>query len=70
MSTQVSFHSLWKIVKFVLLIQIFNAAMDSLMWVAYDYSIPSTTVATLTIFCTILILTMKIALDREESIPR
>ena len=40
------------------------------MWAAYDFSIPSSTVATLTIFFTILILAIKFAVDREESVPR
>ena len=64
---QFSFHSLWKIVKFVLIVQVFNAIIYSFMWAAYDYAVPSLTVATLTVFGTILVLATKIAVERVET---
>lgn len=67
---QVSSHSLWKIVKFVLVVQVFNAVVDFFMWVAYDYSVSSWTIATLTVFYTVLLLAIKVAVEREAAIPK
>ena len=65
-----SFHSLWKIVKFVLIVQVFNAVIDFSMWVAYDYAVSAWTVATLTVFATLLVLAIKVAVDRVASFPK
>ena len=67
---QIPFHSLWKIIRLVLAIQIFNVVMDYFMWVSYNYSVPSFTIATLTVFYTVLILAIKVAMDRENTTPR
>lgn len=37
----IPFQSLWKIIKLICVIQVFNAAMYYFVWVAYDYSVPS-----------------------------
>ncbi len=67
---QISLQSVWKIARFILVIQVFNAVTDYFMWMAYDYSVSAWTVATLTVFYTILFLAIKVAVEREESIPR
>lgn len=44
--------------------------MDYFMWVAYDYAVSSWTIASLTVFYTVLILAIKAAIDRETALPR
>jgi hypothetical protein len=67
---QISHQALWKFVRFVLVIQVFNVTMDYFMWVAYDYSVSSWTIAMLTVFYTILFLAIKVAVEREARISR
>lgn len=64
----IPFQSLWKIIKLICVIQVFNAAMYYFVWVAYDYSVPSWTLATLTVFYAVLILAIKLAMDGEAGI--
>ncbi len=39
-------------------------------WMAYDYSVPIWTIAALPIVYTILILAIKVAVEREAALPR
>lgn len=64
---QIPFQSLWKVIKPILVVQIFNAAMDYFMWAVYDYSVPSWTIATLTVFYIVLILAIKTAMEKEAN---
>ena len=64
---KISFQSLWKIIRIVLVIQIFNAVMDYFMWISYGYLIPSWTIATLNVFYTVLIFAIKIAQEKETT---
>jgi hypothetical protein len=43
--------------------------MDYFMWVEYGYLVPSWTIATLTIFYTILVLAIKKAQENEAKTP-
>jgi hypothetical protein len=52
-----------------MVIQVFNAVMDYFMWLTYGYLISSWTIATLTVFSTILIFAIKTAQEREETAP-
>jgi hypothetical protein len=52
-----------------MIIQVFNAIMDYFMWLTYGYLIPTWTIATLTVFYTILILAIKVAQEREATAP-
>jgi hypothetical protein len=53
-----------------MVIQVFNAIMGYLMWVSYGYLIPSWTIATLTVFYTVMILAIKVAQEREASLQQ
>jgi hypothetical protein len=66
---QVSLQFLWRMIRLVLVIQVFNAVIDYFTWVTYGYSVPSGTIATLTVFYTILVLAIKAAIERDASIP-
>jgi hypothetical protein len=52
-----------------MIIQVFNAIMDYFMWLTYGYLIPTWTIATLTVFYTILILAIKVPQEREATAP-
>jgi hypothetical protein len=43
--------------------------MDYFMWVAYGYLVPSWTIATLTVFYTVLILAIEKAQENEAKTP-
>ena len=58
----------WEIVKLALIIQVFNVIMDFFVLVTYDYSIPSWTLVTLNVFCTILLFAIKIALEKATNL--
>jgi hypothetical protein len=52
-----------------MVIQIFNAIMDYFMWLTYGYLISSWTIATLSVFYTILIFAIKTAQEKEANAP-
>jgi len=52
-----------------MVIQIFNAIMDYFMWLTYGYLIPSWTIVTMTVFYTVLIFAVKVAIEREATAP-
>jgi hypothetical protein len=52
-----------------MVIQVFNAIMDYFMWLTYGYLISSSTIATLSVFYTILIFAIKTAQEREATAP-
>ena len=60
---------LWKIIKFVLMIQVFNAVMAYFMLLAYGTIITSWTVADLSIFSTITIFLIKTGQEKEAIAP-
>ena len=66
---KISFKSIWRIVKIIAVIQIFNAVMDYFMWLQYGYLVPSWTIASLSVFYTILILAIKKAQENEMKTP-
>ena len=49
------------------MVQILNAILDTLMWASYDFSIPASTVAGLTVFFTVLLVTIKVAAEKMTS---
>jgi uncharacterized phage infection (PIP) family protein YhgE len=65
---QISFQSVLKIVKLVLVIQVFNAFIDYLMWMAYGDSVSGLTIVAFTFFYTVLFLAIKVAIEREEAL--
>lgn len=52
-----------------MIIQIFNGIMNLSMWLTYGYLFPIWTITALTVFCTLLIFAIKVALEREASAP-
>jgi len=52
-----------------MIIQVFNAVIDYFMWLTYGYLISSWTIATLTVFNTILIFAIKTAQEKEATAP-
>ena len=63
---KISFQNIWKMIKIIALIQIFNAFMDYFMWVAYGFLVPSWTIATISIGYIILIFAIKKAQEKTE----
>ena len=57
---------MWKIIKIIITMQVFNALMDYLVLISYNYQVSSLTLATLDVFYTVLILSITVALDRES----
>jgi hypothetical protein len=64
----ISFHGLWKVIKIIMLIQVINIIIDYFIWVSYDYLISGWTIATLTVFFTVMILAIKVAQEREAGL--
>jgi len=60
---------LWKIIKVVLMIQVFNAVLAYFMLLAYGSLITSWTIAALSIFSTITIFLIKTAQEKEAIAP-
>jgi len=56
---QLSFHNIWRLVKIIALIQVFNIAIDYFVWLAYGHLVSGRTIATLSIGYTALILAIK-----------
>jgi hypothetical protein len=63
---KVSFKEVWKIVKIVAAVQLFNALADYIMWVLYGFLVPSWTIATLSVGYIVVILGVKRALEKEK----
>jgi hypothetical protein len=53
------FQNIWRLIKIIALIQVFNLAMGYFAWLAYGYLVPGWTFATLSVGYTILILAIK-----------
>ena len=66
--SKIPFQSIWKLIKIIMIIQVFNATMAYFMWVAYGYVIPSWTIAALSVFYTLMILAIKVAQEREAKL--
>jgi hypothetical protein len=66
---KILFQSLWKVIKIILVIQIFNAVTDYFMWLTYGFLIPIWTFATMTVFYTLLILAVKVAIEKAATDP-
>lgn len=56
---QLSFQNIWRLVKIIALIQVFNIAMGFFVWLAYGYLVSGWTIATLSVGYTVLILAIK-----------
>ena len=52
-----------------MVIQIFNAVMNFSMWLTYGYLFSGWTIAGLTVFGTLLILAVKVSIEREATAP-
>jgi hypothetical protein len=65
---KISFQSIWRLVKIIALIQIFNAVMDYFMWVAYGFLVPSWTLATLSVGYLVLVFAIKRAQEKEARV--
>ncbi len=64
---KISLQALWKIVKLVLMIQVFNFIVDYFVWVSYDYAISVWTIAALNVFYTVIVFAVKIAVEKRIS---
>jgi hypothetical protein len=62
---EISFKTIWRLVKIFAAVQIFNAAMDYYMWWAYGYLVPSWALASLMLTCVVLVFTVKAAQEKE-----
>jgi len=67
---QISFKTIWLLVKIFAAVQIFNAAMDYYMWWAYGYLVPSWALASLMLTCVVLVFTVKAAQEKELKQPK
>jgi hypothetical protein len=67
--TKIPTKNLWKVIKIILVIQIFNAFADSFTWLTYGYLIPIWTIATMTVFYTLLIFAVKVAIEKVATAP-
>jgi len=67
--SKIPFQSIWKLIKIIMIIQVFNATMAYFMWVAYGHVIPSWTIAALSVFYTLMILATKVAQEKEAKLP-
>ena len=56
---KLSFQNIWRLVKIIVLIQVFNVAMGYFVWLAYGYLVQGWTIATLSVGYTVLILAIK-----------
>ena len=61
----IPFKTIWLIVKIFAAVQVFNAAMDYYMWLAYGYMVPSWALASLMLTCVVLVFTVKAAQEKE-----
>lgn len=52
-----------------MLIQIFEAIIDYIMWLTYGYLIPIWTIATMTVFYTLLVFALKVAIEKAATAP-
>jgi hypothetical protein len=66
---KLSFQNIWRLVKIIALIQVFNVAMDYFAWLAYGYLVPGWTFAILSIGYTILVLAIKKAQENAAKAP-
>ena len=66
---KIPFQSLWKVIKILMVIQISNAIMDYFMWLSYGYLIPSWTIAAMTVFYTLLVFAVKVAIEKAATAP-
>ncbi len=62
---EITFRKLWKIVKVMAVVQIFNAIADYAMWAFYGFLVPSWALATLSLGYIIIIFSMKRVFDSE-----
>ncbi|HEY9753691.1 MAG TPA: hypothetical protein V6C97_00875 [Oculatellaceae cyanobacterium] len=65
----IPFKTIWLIIKIFAAVQIFNAAMDYYMWIAYGYLVPSWALASLMVTCVVLVFTVKAAQEKEAKQP-
>jgi hypothetical protein len=63
--TEVSFKIIWRFVKVLALVQVFNAVMDLVVWFKFGYLVPSWTIAAISIFYVILVLALKRAQEND-----
>jgi hypothetical protein len=60
---QLSFQNIWRLVKIIVLIQVFNVALSCFMWLSYGHLVSGWTIAALSVSDTFLILATKNALE-------
>ena len=64
---QLSFQNIWRLIKIIALIQVFNVAMGFFVWLAYGYLVSGWTIAALSVGYTVLILAIKKAQERAAN---
>jgi len=52
-----------------MVIQVSNAIMDYFMWLSYGYLIPSWTIAAMSVFYTLLVFAVKVAIEKAATAP-
>lgn len=53
----------------VMVIQIFNAFLDYFMWLSYGYLLSIWTIAAMTVFYTLLVFAVKVAIEKAATAP-